>query len=215
MARTRGFDEQAVIADAMSVFWQRGFEATSIDDLVQATGINRSSMYGAFGSKEGLLLAALDHYVMSINRERLKLLDGPGTVRECLSAYFDSLIGFSTGEGRGLGCMLTNTAIELSPRNARVRKKLKAIFCEIEGAFQKLLERGQAAGEIAPDKDIQALAHFFLTTVQGLRVVSRISADPLSMQETVTAALCALDTVKSRATFAPLPTAAAGNEKVN
>ena len=193
MARTRTFDEQAVIADAMTVFWRKGYEATSIDDLVHATGINRASMYGTFGSKEGLLLAALDHYVLAINRERLKLLQGKGTVRECLNAYFDSLIAFSTGDGRGLGCLLTNTAIELSPRNARIRKKLKAIFEHVEGAFRRLVERGQAAGEIAPDKDPRALAHFFLTTVQGLRVIARTDADPECMRQTVAAALRALD----------------------
>ena len=193
MPRTRTFDEQAVIADAMTVFWRKGYEATSIDDLVQATGINRASMYGTFGSKEGLLLAALDHYVLAINRERLKLLQGKGTVRECLNAYFDSLIAFSTGDGRGLGCLLTNTAIELSPRNARIRKKLKAIFEHVEGAFRRLVERGQAAGEIAPDKDPRALAHFLLTTVQGLRVIARTDADPECMRQTVAAALRALD----------------------
>ncbi len=193
MARARTFDEQAVIADAMTVFWRKGYEATSIDDLVQATGINRASMYGTFGSKEGLLLAALDHYVLAINRQRLKLLDGKGTVRDCLDAYFDSLIAFSTGDGRGLGCLLTNTAIELSPRNARIRKKLKAIFEHVESAFRRLVERGQAAGEVSPDKDPQALAHFFLTTVQGLRVIARTDPDPDRMRATVAAALRALD----------------------
>ncbi len=193
MARTRTFDEQAVIADAMTVFWRKGYEATSIDDLVQATGINRASMYSTFGSKEGLLLAALDHYVLAVNRERLKMLEGKGTVRACLTAYFDSLIAFSTGDGRGLGCLLTNTAIELSPRNARVRKKLKAIFEQVEAAFRRLLERGQAAGEIGPDKDPNALAHFFLTTVQGLRVIARADPDPLSMRETVASAMRTLD----------------------
>jgi TetR/AcrR family transcriptional repressor of nem operon len=193
MARTRTFDEQAVIADAMTVFWRKGYEATSIDDLVQATGINRASMYGTFGSKEGLLLAALDHYVLAVNRERLKLLNGKGTVRGCLTAYFESLIAFSTGDGRGLGCLLTNTAIELSPRNARVRRKLKVIFEQVETAFRRLLERGQAAGEIGPEKDPGALAHFFLTTVQGLRVIARADPNPLSMRKTVSSAMQTLD----------------------
>ena len=193
MARTRTFDEQAVIADAMTVFWRKGYEATSIDDLVQATGINRASMYGTFGSKEGLLLAALDHYVLAINRERLKLLQGKGTVRECLCAYFESLIAFSTGDGRGLGCLLTNTAIELSPRNARIRKKIKTIFEHVETAFRRLIERGQAAGEISADKDARALGHFFLTTVQGLRVIARTDPDPDTMRSTVAAAMRTLD----------------------
>jgi len=193
MARTRTFDEQDVIADAMAVFWRKGYEATSIDDLVQATGINRASMYGTFGSKEGLLLAALDHYVLAVNRERLKLLEGKGTTRECLQRYFESIIAFSTGEGRGLGCLLTNTAIELSPRNARVRKKLKMIFDAVEAAFRRLVERGQAAGEIAADRNPQGLAHFFLTTVQGLRVIARADPDPDAMRETVASAMRALD----------------------
>ena len=193
MARARTFDEQEVITGAMTVFWRKGYEATSIDDLVQATGINRASMYATFGSKEGLLLAALDNYVLAVNRKRLKLLENSGTVRSCLECYFESLIAFSTGEGRGLGCLLTNTAIELSPRNARIRKKLKAIFEQVETAFRRLVERGQAAGEIAADKDAQALAHFLLTTVQGLRVIARADPDPAAMRETVAAALRALD----------------------
>lgn len=193
MARTAAFDRETVLERAMHAFWRRGYDGTSIHDLVAATGINRASMYNSFGSKQALFLAAVDHYVERVNAERLALLQGDGPAREALRRYFDSLIAFSVGEGRRLGCLLTNTAVELGPRDRDVERKLAGIFARVHSALEQLVRRGQAAGDIAPEKDPVALARFLLNTIHGLRVLARCQPDEAALRDVVAVALSVLD----------------------
>ena len=173
MARTRDFDRDIVLDRAMRVFWRNGYEATSIHDLVAATGISRSSMYTTFGGKEDLFLAAVDAYVHRISRERLAFLSAEGSARAAIARYFDALIDFSLGQGYRLGCLLTNSAVELAPKSREVDRKLAEVFDGVEEAFASAIRRGQAEGDIRRDEDPAALARFLVSTVQGLRVLAR------------------------------------------
>lgn len=177
----------------MHLFWRNGFEASSMQDLVEATGINRASMYNTFGDKEALFLAAIDHYVENVNRQRLAMLEEDLPAREAIARYFDGLVTFSVGEGRRLGCLLTNTAIELGPRNRRVDRRLSEIFARVRAAFEQVVRRGQTTGNIASDKDPADLAQYLLCCVQGLRVLARAETDEHALRATVAVALSALD----------------------
>lgn len=193
MARVAEFDRAEVLDRAMNVFWRKGFEGSSVQELVAATGINRASMYNSFGDKEALFLAAIDHYVAHVNRQRLALLEEDRPAREVIGRYFDDLVSFSSGEGRRLGCLLTNTAIELGPRNNRIDRKLAGIFDRVEASFEAVIRRGQATGDIAPDKDPVAVSRFLLCAVQGLRVLARTDTDERALRDIVDVTLSALD----------------------
>jgi len=193
MARHKRFAEEAVLERAMRAFWAHGYAATSIQDLVSATGVNRASLYGTFGDKRRLFLAAVDHYVARIATERLGALQGDVPARAALGRYFDELIAASSADGRGLGCLLTNTAIELAPHEPEIAAMLRARFDRVEAAFLDVIRRGQAAGEIAAEKDARALARFLVATVQGLRVLTRAGEDDDTLREIVNVALGALD----------------------
>lgn len=192
MARTKTFEQEAVLERAMHVFWRQGFESTSIQDLVDATGINRASMYATFGDKEHLFLAAIDLYLARVNAKRLAILAERGSAPEILQRYFDDLIQFSTGEGRRLGCLLTNTAVELAPRNDRVGAKLREVMGRVEEAFYKLLRGGQAQGEVTREQDARAMARFLVGTVQGLRVLARANPDEAVLRDVVRVTLKAI-----------------------
>jgi TetR/AcrR family transcriptional regulator, transcriptional repressor for nem operon len=193
VARTAEFDRNEVLERAMHLFWRKGFEASSVQDLVEATGINRASMYNAFGDKEALFLASIDHYVENVNRQRLALLEEDIPAREAIARYFDALVTFSAGEGRRLGCLLTNTAIEMGTRNRRVERRLAEVFARVRTGFEQVVRRGQAAGDIPPDKDPATLAQFLLCCVQGLRVLARTETDARSLRAVTAVALSALE----------------------
>ncbi|CAN5730003.1 TetR/AcrR family transcriptional regulator [soil metagenome] len=193
MPRPLTFDPDTVLDQVVQLFWEQGYRATSVQDLVTATGLNRSSLYHHFGGKDDLFAAALQHYVTHYSAERLAVLQQQGSVTEALRAYFDDLVDFSSGVGKGLGCLLTNTAAEVAPHDARTRATLADRFAEIRTVFENLLNRGQAEGEVTADKDTKALANFFLGTVQGVRVLARTGADVAILRDIVSTALSVLE----------------------
>lgn len=192
MARQKGFHEAAVLDGAMRQFWLHGYDGTSIQDLVDATGVNRASLYGTFGDKDRLFRRALDHYLAEVTAERIALLERPGSARAAIRTYFRELVDFACVDGRGLGCLLTNSAVELAPHDERIAGALAEAFARVEAALQATIERGQASGEIPPDKDARKLARFLLALIQGLRVLIRARASRAQLEDAVDVALEAL-----------------------
>ena len=192
MSRPLSFDPDTVLDQVVQLFWEQGYRATSVQDLVTATGLNRSSLYHHFGGKDDLFAAALQHYVTHYSAERLAALQR-GSVREAFRAYFDDLVSFSSGVGKGLGCLLTNTAAEVAPHDARTRATLADRFADTRNVFEALLNRGQAEGEVGVDKDTKALANFFLGTVQGVRVLARAGADAATLRDVAATAVSVLE----------------------
>ena len=193
MPRPRAFEERDVLDRAMAVFWRQGFEATSIQDLVEAAGINRASMYAAFGDKRGLFLAVIDHYLARVNAARLAILTAPGPAPAAIGRFFDSMIDMAGQDERQLGCLLTNTLIELAPRDPEIAMRLRASLDRIEEGFARTIRRGQDAGEIPPGKNPRALARFLVGIAQGLRVLARGGAGAAEMHEVAAIALGTLE----------------------
>ena len=183
MPRAKTYDPDQALDSAMRLFWRQGYHATSIQDLVEATGLNRSSLYSAYGGKEELFLAAVEHYLAEINRSRLAALQAEGSPRAALESYFEDLVHFATGEGRQLGCLLTNSAIEFCADEDDLAKRIYGIFGDVEEAFTDLIRRAQAAGEISADKDPRAAARFLVTLINGLRVMSRVRPEEVWIRD--------------------------------
>lgn len=193
MARPLAFNQTQVLDNVVQLFWKQGFEATSMQDLVDATGLNRSSLYNSFGSKEALFLKAFDHYVAYFSSERLASLEAGERAQERIKAYFDDLVSFSCTRGKGLGCLLTNSAVELAPHDAIIESKLLTSFEKVRQRFLSILKDGQAQQEIATTKDTEALASFFLSTIQGIRVLARAGAPEAQLRQVVKIALSTLE----------------------
>ena len=199
MARPREFEIDAALDRAVDLFWTRGYEATSLDDLCAAMGLSRSSFYATFRSKRDLLLRTVDRYVDRRTPRLVEALMRPVPVRAAFAALLAEFIDqIVSGAGRK-GCFLGNCAAEL-PRNdrdahARVRKGL----AQNEETFRAALVRGRDRGELPPDCDVGALARFFVAGFQGLRLIGKSNPDRVVLEDVAATMLRCLDSVAASA----------------
>lgn len=182
MARPREFDTDTALKQALEVFWARGYKATSLDDLCAATQLSRSSLYGTFGNKRALYLAALKHYTESGSTHIAEQLrDGPATA--AIEAFVQRLIDeIVDGQGRR-GCFIGNCAAEL-PRSdrvgaGRVRDGLKSIEQTFESALRVALKKK----ELPSGTDVPGLARFLTTGIQGIRLMGKVNPDRAALED--------------------------------
>lgn len=193
MARPRAFEREHVVEKALAVFWRQGYQATSVQDLVEATGLNRGSLYDTFGDKHGLFLEVVEYYRTRVSARRLLKLEEPGPVREKIATFFDEVIAFSVGEGRLLGCLMTNSAIELAPHDRDVRLAVAANMGAMEAACRRALTAARNNGELAAEKSPTDLARFLTATANGLRVMAKVTPERAVLRSVARIALQALD----------------------
>jgi TetR/AcrR family transcriptional repressor of nem operon len=192
MARTLEFDKDQALDRAMHIFWRRGYDGTSVDYLERRLGINRGSLYNTFGGKRQLYLAALDRYMDGFVADRMATLDRPGSKIAAIRAVFEDVAAFSVGKGRGIGCFLTNSAVELAPADRAMVRKIEHDFATMEDRFHHVLIAAQQRGEINRSRDPHALARFLMNSLHGLRVMSKVSPDPAGLRQIVDVTVAAL-----------------------
>lgn len=173
MPWVKQFDEAEALEKAMQAFWARGYEATSIQDLVDCMGVNRGSLYGAFGDKRALFLKALAHYEAEHRRAWLDALGARHTPRAAILSVFEGAIGAALNDRSRSGCFLVNTAVELSPHDREIARAVAAGLAETEGYFRERIEAGRRAGEIPDRIDAAGTARILLGLLTGLRVLAR------------------------------------------
>ena len=187
------YDETDVLERAMEAFWARGYEATSINDLVAATGINRGSLYAGFSDKRSLFLRALDHYDREHRQAFLLALERDHAPREAILAAFRKVVE-TCEEGRNRkGCLLVNTAIELSPHDSDIGDIVKAKLEEVETFFRARIEAAQKEGTIRPEIPAAEKARVLFGLFIGLRVITRSRPDPVLMASIVNQVEALLD----------------------
>ena len=193
MARVREFDTAGALAAAVASFRRHGYEGTSIQDLVEATGIGRGSLYTAFGSKDALYLAALERYGDDQWAALLEVLTCGASVREIVRAILVGIVDDSVKGGSHQACMMVGAAIERVQFDRRVAEKVRAASNAVEDALTILIDRGQAAGEVGSVQNSRDLARFLVATTQGLRVSGAIHPDRRWLMSVVDIAMAALD----------------------
>lgn len=146
--RPRAFDEAEALEAALHLFWQKGYEATSLDDLTEAMGISRSSFYGCFGTKHTLLIRALEHYAARGIEGLSRMRDAAGSPREALQAM---LCAVADAEGGPRGCMMTNCITELAPHDPEVADIARSHIAQVEELFETEL-RAAGLGTEARDR---------------------------------------------------------------
>jgi TetR/AcrR family transcriptional repressor of nem operon len=177
MARPREFDADDALECATRVFWTRGFEHTSLDDLCAATGLGRSSLYAAFGDKRALYLKALARYEERSVARIAKAFEGR-TLRQGLEAFLAGLIDdIVAGPGRS-GCFIGNCAAELARLDRAAAARVRASLELIEAAFREVLRR-----ELPSGADASALARFLTAGVQGLRLVGKANPQRAALED--------------------------------
>jgi TetR/AcrR family transcriptional repressor of nem operon len=183
MARQREFDADAALDRAMEAFWSKGYEATSLDDLCEVTGLSRSSLYAAFGSKRNLLLRSVERYVAQRNPLLTAVLAQPGPVRDAFAALASQFIDqIVAGPGRR-GCFLGNCAAELPRTDRTALARVKQGLAATEATFRQALARARARGELAANADLDGLARFLTAAFQGLRLVGKVNPDRAALED--------------------------------
>ncbi len=187
--RPRTFDMDAAVERAMDVFWSRGYHATALPDLLQATKLSRGSLYAAFGDKHSLFLRALDRYIADASA-RMDIELGPdGEAVDGLRAYLAGYVGRTTGDNGRRGCLLVATAMELAGRDAEVDRRIGGFFKAMEARVADVLSRAKAAGALADGVEPSTAARILVCFVEGLRVVGKTGTALTMAQATADALL--------------------------
>ena len=192
MPRQKEFDREAALDGAMAAFWTKGYTATSIEDLVTRMGIQRGSLYATFGDKRSLFLSALGRYQRVVTRELLAALEAPGSGLAAIRLFFHLRVEGSLDRRRPPGCLVTNSAVELSPRDRGAATRVGGSLATLEAAFLRALERARAQGELAATRDLQALARFLTSSAQGLSVMAKARPERAVLEDVVEIVLAAL-----------------------
>jgi len=164
VGRPREFDEEQVLASAMEAFWRKGYEATSLVDLTECTGLNKASLYRVFGDKHQLFKAALKNYADIEFRETTAVVSEAASPLTNLRAIVQKICDDANSDK---GCMIINSMVELAPHDPEVKQMLQGFGDQRLQAIQGMIAQAQAAGEIRPELDPHKLAVSLMIAVAG------------------------------------------------
>lgn len=164
------FDKDEALGRALHLFWTQGYEATSMQDLVDAMGINRASMYQTYGNKHQLFLASIQRYMDGSLANLQQLQQAPGSALTNLRGFFEDVV---CTDNQRQGCLINNTAVELGPHDAELAARIRAVWGKFEDVFAAMLHRAIDDGEIKADSDERQLAQLLNVNLQGLLVKSK------------------------------------------
>ena len=191
--RPREFDADEALREAMTLFWQRGYRATSVDDLVDQLGIQRGSLYAAFKDKKTLFQKALACYGQHIGQVMVETLDAPGPAKRNLRRLIDHWEDLALTRWRQQGCLIVNSITELAAHEPAVAAFAGEIVGRAEGLFRRTIERAQREGDVRPDVPARRLARSLLATMQGLVVMAKAGAPAAVIRDVVEGAKATLD----------------------
>jgi AcrR family transcriptional regulator len=184
IGRPREFDADRALDLALAVFWTKGYEGTSLMDLVDAVGINKPSLYATFGSKEELFFKALARYQERLTEAAAPSLSLP-SAREGIEAFLRALATFQSMPGSPRGCLFVQGALVGNAESQRVAKALCEIREQGVEMFRACLKRAQKQGELAAGTDIKALARYFGTVSQGISVQAASGVSTKDLHKTI------------------------------
>lgn len=186
------FNRDEALDKAMQAFWSRGYAATSMQDLVDAMGVNRGSLYATFGDKHELFLSALRMFDERVRAQLLASLTAQHAPREAMRQLFVAFEREATLPGGNRGCLLTNTALELAAHDPQAAAIVAEAQRQIEAFFQGRIEAGREAGEIPAGRPAPELAKGLLASLLGLMVLIRSRPEPDFLNAVVEEALSRL-----------------------
>ncbi|BDC48404.1 TetR family transcriptional regulator [Bryobacterales bacterium F-183] len=176
--RPRAFDKDETLEKAMFLFWDRGFEGASLDDLTATMGISPSSLYSAYGGKEKLYFAALDRFLATRGNFWASILDEPGIpTREAFRRLFSTAAFELLRSDQPAGCMLAIAGTHMGPGAAKIREGIRERRQRVMESFANRVERGKQEGDLPPDTDVASLAHYLFAVYQGLATQARDGVD--------------------------------------
>jgi TetR/AcrR family transcriptional repressor of nem operon len=193
MARTRQFDERQALVSAMLVFWEKGYEATSIQDLEQAMGLNRTSIYNAFGNKRAIFNLVMTCYKESVMSSLLAELDSTPNVREGVRRMLNAALNIHFDEDNPGGCLVVLSVLESEQHDAESRAAMQQTFQDLKSALQDRLSRAKKAGELSKDLNVGSTATTISTTMAGMMVMGKANFSKAALKKTINQVVSLLD----------------------
>lgn len=191
MGRPYEFDKDETLSKAMEVFWEKGYKATSIQDLVDHMGIKRGSIYNTFGDKHSLFIAAVEHYADEITSKMIRVLEEDGSPIENIRLFFETIVNTPV-DRKTRGCLISNTVVELAPHDEKVAATVRKILEKIQTTFLNCLNRAVKLGELPEGTDTKVLSHFLATSTHGLIVTGKSALNPKEFKDVVNVILSTL-----------------------
>jgi TetR/AcrR family transcriptional regulator, transcriptional repressor for nem operon len=192
MPRTKEYKPKDALEKAMELFWQKGYFDTSMDDLVEFTGVSRYGLYSTFGDKHDLFIAALKYYREETVSALLHSMDAADASLAQIRSYFSSLMLTGNATGRR-GCLICNTAVEVAPFDRDAAEQVDTSFKQMNKAFRNALTNACQRGELSSRFDVDAGADYLTGVAQGLFVLARSPASGKSIRHFVQTALDVLE----------------------
>ena len=193
MARHKEFDVQKALKAAQEAFWEHGYEATSLDDLVRRMGVQRASLYATFGDKRSLFLAALRRYQEESLRALRESLEGSRSPRAALRALFAAFVDGACAKGVRRGCLCVNTSVELAPHDPEIAAAMRRHGKAVEALLAAAVRRGVRAGEFSRRRSPRAVARFLTNATLGLSVTAKTSPGRRALSQIAETTLSVLD----------------------
>lgn len=191
MPRRKEFEPEEALSKAMMVFWEQGYEKTSMQDLVERMGVHKRSMYDTFGDKHALFMAALERYAGAAEAWQRSVLAQSDSPRAALRALLE--IALPDPGARPPGCLVVNCATEMAAHDPEAAGRVRRSFAVSQQMLEEVVRRGQQAGEIPAHADPAKLAMQLHNAWLGLRVQSRAGVDGAQLRKLIDASLALLD----------------------
>jgi TetR/AcrR family transcriptional repressor of nem operon len=173
MARTKEFNEEQALDKAVEIFWHKGYNGTSAQDLVNHLGLSRSSLYDTFGDKQKLFSKALKRYQTQGQDNVKKLLDESVDIKAAFTTIFKQAVLESLEDRITKGCFMVNSAVELAMHDSEIDAIVGDNRKIMEDVFMKAVKKGQESGQISTKTEARTLARFIFNNYSGIRVLAR------------------------------------------
>lgn len=185
MARPQEFDRAEVINAAIDVFHKQGYGATSVPDLVKATGLQPGSLYAAFGNKKGILIEALDIYSQETNKAITHCFNEADSPLEGIRNFFCQISNKCSNSNGNHGCLMVNSLLEMDPGDKELASHLEKLMNKFEAKFTHQLQACQDSGEISDDQNPEALGKYLVCNLWGLQILAKTKPEAAAIKMVV------------------------------
>jgi TetR/AcrR family transcriptional repressor of nem operon len=193
MARTKDFDENEVLAKAIQLFWHKGYNGTSMQDLVDGLGISRSSLYDTYTDKHTLFIKALESYQKAGAAKIECIINQDSSSKDIIRQLLALTTGELIDDQQQKGCFLVNAGVEVAPHDQQVNQMVCQNDRQMEEAFYQVIKKGQDKGELNAGQDARALSRFILNSVKGMRVTAKSTTDKSIFEDIIKLTISALN----------------------
>ncbi len=193
MARTREFDPEVALQTAIQLFWQQGYYATSVDEVVKRTGVAKYGIYGTFGPKRALFKQVLTQYAADRHRDVQSPIRRPGASLPEVREFFEQIPGLITQSGHQWGCLVCNTGVEVGLKDLEINRFVKDFFADVARVLKGCLTRAVQQGELKKQQDVDTLATYLATEFRTALILARSGHEAQEIRQHLTFALRLLD----------------------